>query len=119
LAATFRTQRALLFSSGYSANLWCLLGSGDDIEWTLQDKLNHASLIDGNRLIGLPVKRYLHNNIGSLETKLKKQNGKGLVVTDHVFSMDAIKADLDQIDAIIDKPNTLLMQDDAHGFGVF
>ena len=119
LAEHLGQQRALLFSSGYSANLGVFSALRDDIEWTLQDKLNHASLIDGNRLVGLPVKRYLHNNIDSLKAKLKKRNGKGLVVTDHVFSMDGDQADLDQIDAIIDKPNTLLMQDDAHGFGIF
>jgi len=119
LAEKLGQQRALLFSSGYSANLGVFSALRNNIEWALQDKLNHASLIDGNRLIGLPVKRYLHNNINSLEKKLKKQSGKGLVLTDHVFSMDGDQANLDQIDAIIDKQNTLLMQDDAHGFGIF
>ena len=112
-------QSALLFSSGYSANLGVFSALRDEINWSLQDKLNHASLIDGSRLIGLPVQRYLHNNIESLEKKISKQTGPGLVVTDNVFSMDGDKANVSGIAEIIKKTNTIFMQDDAHGFGIF
>ena len=112
-------QRALLFSSGYSANLGVFSALRDEIDWVLQDKLNHASLIDGNRLIGLPVQRYLHNNLESLEKKLNKQTGTGLVVTDNVFSMDGDRANIDGIKKISEESVALLMQDDAHGFGIF
>jgi len=112
-------QRALLFSSGYNANLGIFSALRDEIDWALQDKLNHASLIDGNRLIGLPVQRYLHNNLESLEKKLKKQTGSGLIVTDNVFSMDGDRANIDGINTISEKSGALLLQDDAHGFGIF
>ena len=112
-------QRALLFSSGYSANLGVFSALRDEIKWTLQDKLNHASLIDANRLIELPIQRYLHNNLDSLQKKLDKQKGSGLVATDNVFSMDGDKANIKGIEKILNQKNALLMQDDAHGFGIF
>ena len=112
-------ESALLFSSGYSANLGIFSALRDEIQWSIQDKLNHASLIDGSRLIGLPIQRYHHNNLESLANKIKKQSGPGLVVTDNVFSMDGDRANISGIAKIIDKKNTTLMQDDAHGFGIF
>ena len=112
-------ESALIFSSGYSANLGVFSALRDEIKWALQDKLNHASLIDGCRTAGLPIQRYLHNNLGSLDSKLKKQKGPGLVVTDNVFSMDGDQADIAGIDRAIHKTDAILMQDDAHGFGIF
>ena len=112
-------ESALIFSSGYSANLGIFSALRDEIKWVIQDKLNHASLIDGNRLIGLPIQRYLHNNLESLEKKLIKQTGPGLIVTDNVFSMDGDRANISGIVKIINKKNAILMQDDAHGFGIF
>ena len=56
-------ESALLFASGYSANLGIFSALRDEIKWSIQDKLNHASLIDGCRLIGLPIQRYHHNNL--------------------------------------------------------
>lgn len=111
--------RALLFSTGYSANLGIFSALKDELDWVLQDKLNHASLIDGNQLIGLPVQRYLHNDIASLEKKVDKQSGQGLIVTDNVFSMDGDQAKIDDLQKIANFSNAVLMQDDAHGFGVF
>jgi 8-amino-7-oxononanoate synthase len=112
-------ERALLFSTGYSANLGIFSALKDELDWVLQDKLNHASLIDGNQLIGLPVQRYLHNDIASLEKKADKQSGQGMIVTDTVFSMDGDQAKIDNLQKIAKKTNAILMQDDAHGFGVF
>jgi len=112
-------ERALLFSTGYSANLGVFSALKDELDWILQDKLNHASLIDGNQLIGLPVQRYLHNDTASLEKKVKKQNGQGMIVTDTVFSMDGDQANIDDLQKIGKFSNAILMQDDAHGFGVF
>ena len=119
LAENTGQQQALLFSSGYSANLGVFSALRNEIKWSLQDKLNHASLIDANRLIELPIQRYLHNNLDSLQNKLKKQAGPGLVATDNVFSMDGDKANIEGIDKILNQTDTLLMQDDAHGFGIF
>ena len=111
--------RALLFSTGYTANLGVFSALKDELDWALQDKLNHASLIDANHLIGLPLQRYLHNDITSLKKKTEKQLGKGMIVTDTVFSMDGDQANIDDLQKIANFSNAILMQDDAHGFGVF
>lgn len=112
-------DRALLFSTGYTANLGIFSALKDELDWALQDKLNHASLIDGNQLIGLPIQRYLHNDIASLKRKIAKQTGAGMIVTDTVFSMDGDRANIDDLQKIANFSNAILMQDDAHGFGVF
>ncbi len=112
-------EKAVLFSTGYMANIGVFSALKDELDWVLQDKLNHASLIDANHLIGLPLQRYLHNNIISLEKKTAKQSGQGLIATDTVFSMDGDQANIKSIEKIVKKSGTLLMQDDAHGFGVF
>ncbi|KAA0452608.1 MAG: 8-amino-7-oxononanoate synthase [Candidatus Thioglobus sp.] len=112
-------QKALLFSTGYMANIGVFSALKSELDWALQDKLNHASLIDANHLIGLPLQRYLHNNIGALESKIVKQTGQGLIATDGVFSMDGDRADIVAIATIAAKSSALVLQDDAHGFGVF
>ena len=112
-------QQTLLFSTGYMANLGVFSGLKDELDWVLQDRLNHASMIDANHLIGLPLQRYLHNDIGSLEKKITKQSGAGIIATDGVFSMDGNRANITKISQIAKQSNALLYQDDAHGFGVF
>jgi 8-amino-7-oxononanoate synthase len=112
-------ERTLLFSTGYSANLGIFSALKGELDWVLQDKLNHASLIDANQLIDLPLQRYLHNNIQSLEKKIAKQSGQGMIVTDTVFSMDGDQAKINDLQKIANKTNAILMQDDAHGFGIF
>ncbi|AFU99177.1 8-amino-7-oxononanoate synthase [Simiduia agarivorans] len=111
-------ERALLFSTGYMANLGtiaALVESGDTV---LQDKLNHASLLDGGLASGAKFSRYLHNDVAQLGKKLAAASGEKLVVTDGVFSMDGDLAPLDQIAAVCAQHNAWLMVDDAHGFGV-
>jgi len=112
-------DRALLFSTGYTANLGIFSALKGELDWVLQDKLNHASLIDANHLIELPLQRYLHNNIESLEKKIAKQSGQGMIVTDTVFSMDGDQAKINELEKIAKKSDAFLMQDDAHGFGIF
>ncbi len=118
LAKYTKQQRVLLFSSGYSANLGVFSALKSKLDWVVQDKLNHASLIDANQLIGLPVQRYLHNDTNSLKKKIQKQTGQGLVVTDSIFSMDGDSANIDQLSTIAKHSNAWFMQDDAHGFGM-
>jgi len=111
-------KQALLFSSGYAANLAAittLVARGD---WVLQDRLNHASLIDGGRLSGARFARYQHSDLESLAQHLQKTSGDCLIVTDGVFSMDGDLAPLPQIAKIAQENNAWLMVDDAHGFGV-
>jgi 8-amino-7-oxononanoate synthase len=93
-----------------------LLGKGDCV---LQDKLNHASLIDGGLASSADFRRYLHADANSLEKHLlRKANKNTLVATDGVFSMDGDIAPLPALAAMCNKHDALLMVDDAHGFGV-
>jgi len=109
--------RALLFTTGYMANLGAvtaLVGQGDTV---LQDRLNHASLLDAGLLSGARFNRYLHNDADSLGKRLDKAEGNTLVVTDGVFSMDGDIADLPQLVQRARAKDAWVMVDDAHGFG--
>ena len=109
--------RALLFTTGYMANLGAitaLVGQGDTV---LQDRLNHASLLDAGLLSGARFNRYLHNDGDSLGKRLDKAEGNTLVVTDGVFSMDGDIADLPELASRAREKGAWLMVDDAHGFG--
>ncbi|WP_414154658.1 8-amino-7-oxononanoate synthase [Pseudomonas sp. BNK-43-a] len=109
--------RALLFTTGYMANLGAitaLVGQGDTV---LQDRLNHASLLDGGLLSGARFSRYLHNDPASLASRLDKVVGDTLVVTDGVFSMDGDLADMPALATVARPHGAWLMVDDAHGFG--
>ncbi|BAP78048.1 8-amino-7-oxononanoate synthase [Pseudomonas sp. MT-1] len=109
--------RALLFSTGYMANLaavTALVGQGDTV---LEDRINHASLLDAGLLSGARFSRYLHNDVDSLAKRLDKAAGDTLVVTDGVFSMDGDLANLPALCATAKVKNAWVMVDDAHGFG--
>ncbi|MEE1891058.1 8-amino-7-oxononanoate synthase [Pseudomonas carassii] len=117
LAELTGRPRALLFSTGYMANLGAitaLVGQGDTV---LQDRLNHASLLDGGLLSGARFSRYLHNDPASLASRLDKATGNTLVVTDGVFSMDGDCADLPALAREARARGAWLMVDDAHGLG--
>ena len=111
--------RALLFSSGYMANLGtinALVGRGDLV---LEDKLNHASLLDGGLISGAKFQRFHHNDADNLLTRLQNSPAqRKLVVVDGVFSMDGDCSPLDKICASSGQANAYVMVDDAHGFGV-
>ena len=111
--------RALLFSSGYMANMGvigALVGRGDAL---LEDYLNHASLLDGGLLSRAKFQRYKHRDSEDLEAKLSALNCKRkLVVTDGVFSMDGDLAPVANLADVSHNNNAWLMVDDAHGFGV-
>src|SRR5690606_27036712 len=111
--------RALLFSSGYMANLGVLGALLDKQDAVLEDRLNHASLIDGGLACGARFRRYRHNDARSLSAELDKARARRkLVVTDGVFSMDGDIAPLDEIADVCRARDAWLMVDDAHGFGV-
>lgn len=117
LAELTGRPRALLFSNGYMANLGAvtaLVGQGDTV---LEDRLNHASLLDAGLLSGARFSRYLHNDVSSLEARLEKSVGDTLVVTDGVFSMDGDIADLPALARATRAKGAWLMVDDAHGLG--
>ena len=112
-------QRALLFSNGYMANLAvasAFLSKGDLL---LQDKLNHASLIDGARLSVATSRRYAHGNLVHAEALLNKTDyNHCMIASDGVFSMDGDIAPLNELNALALRHQSLLLVDDAHGFGV-
>lgn len=111
-------ERALLFSSGYQANLAvisALLSKGDSL---LHDRLNHASLLDAGRLSGARFARYLHNDMASLASRLQRARGNTLIATDGVFSMDGDLAPVPQICHLAQQHQAWVMVDDAHGLGV-
>lgn len=119
LAAFTLRESALLFSTGWMANtgtISALVSRGDLV---LEDKLNHASLIDGGVHSEAEFKRYLHNDLSALEKQLSGSAATNkLVVTDSVFSMDGDNAPLTEISALCAQHDAWLMVDDAHGFGV-
>ncbi len=118
LAEWVGRPRALLFSTGYMANLGtiaALLQRGDSI---IEDKLNHASLLDGAQLSAAKLFRYQHNDEDHLQQRLQAATGNKLVVTDSIFSMDGDVAPLEQLANACLQHNAWLMVDDAHGIGV-
>lgn len=111
--------RAILFSTGYMANIGICQALLDKGDYVFEDRLNHASLIDGGLISDARMQRYLHNDVSSLKQKLQKADKKSekLVLTDGVFSMDGDIADLPALSTLCKKHNSWLMVDDAHGFG--
>ncbi|WP_200882049.1 8-amino-7-oxononanoate synthase [Nitrincola sp. A-D6] len=119
LAVFTGRQRALLFSSGYMANLGVMTALAGRRDAVFHDRLNHASLLDGALLSGARFRRYPHLDTASLERMLQTcQSQRRLVVTDGVFSMDGDQADLVALSALCQQHQAWLVVDDAHGFGV-
>ena len=120
LAAFTGRPRALLFSTGYQANLGvlaALAGRGDRV---FEDRLNHASLLDGARLAGARLLRYRHRDAAALQARLESagSGGERVIATDAVFSMDGDQADLAALYRLAQQYEAWLLVDDAHGFGV-
>jgi 8-amino-7-oxononanoate synthase len=112
-------ERALLFSTGYMANLAVITTLADRGEVVALDRLNHASLIDGTLLSGARFSRYAHGDPGDAERVLKEHNGQCTVLaTDGVFSMDGDVARLPTLARIARAYKAWLVVDDAHGIGV-
>ena len=112
-------ERALLFSTGYMANLGVLQALADRHTAIFQDRLNHASLIDGAALSGARSRRFHHRDAIDLESLLvRSECAHKLVVSDGVFSMDGDIADIATLVEVSQKHSAWLMIDDAHGVGV-
>ncbi|MDT8878512.1 8-amino-7-oxononanoate synthase [Halomonas saccharevitans] len=111
---------ALLFSTGYMANLGTLQALCDGETRLYQDRLNHASLLDGGRLSGARSRRFHHSDLDDLERLLARApaDGRRLVVSDGVFSMDGDVADVAGLAETCALHDAWLMIDDAHGLGV-
>jgi len=119
LAAFTRRPRALLFGSGWAANLGVLRALLDKSGALVADELNHASLIDGGRLSGARYERVAHRDLAGFERALARVRGAPVVLaSDSVFSMDGDLAPLRELAALCRREDAALMVDDAHGFGV-
>ncbi len=122
VAAFERTEAAVLFPTGYAANLGAiaaLVGKPDAI---YSDLLNHACLIDGARLSGAAIRVYPHSDSAALANLLEADFGRfrrSLIVTDGVFSMDGDLAALGQLVELAERHSAILLVDEAHGTGVF
>lgn len=118
--ATFTGRpRALLFSTGYMANLGVILALTGKGDYILEDRLNHASLLDGGFASLAKCFRFRHADSHDLSLRLGRiSSGRKLVVTDGVFSMDGDLAPLPKLVDHCQKHQSWLMVDDAHGFGV-
>jgi 8-amino-7-oxononanoate synthase len=122
IAAFEQTEAALLFPTGFAANLGtvaALVGQGDAVYC---DRLNHACLIDGARLSGARLRVYPHNDAEALASTLERDRGRfrrSLVATDGVFSMDGDLAPLAELVEVSERFGAMLLVDEAHGTGVF
>jgi 8-amino-7-oxononanoate synthase len=115
-------EAAMLFTSGYLANIGCVAGLMREGDCIVNDRLNHASIIDGCKLSGAKYVTFKHNSMNGLERKLTNLSngyaGRILVATDGVYSMEGDIARLDGIIPIAKRLGALLMIDDAHATGV-
>ena len=112
-------ERALLFSTGYMANLGVLGALLQEGDLCVQDKLNHACLLDGAKLSAVELKRYRHADVTSAQQQLATRTASAaLLATDGVFSMDGDVAPLAKLAALCKAQHAVLMVDDAHALGV-
>lgn len=118
LAAFTGRDKALLFSTGYMANIGVITALLNRSDTVLEDRLNHASLLDGGVLSGAKFRRYAHADAEHADRLLQRATGEKLIVSDGVFSMDGDFAPLPELAALADRHNAWLMVDDAHGLGV-
>ncbi|TMQ31027.1 MAG: aminotransferase class I/II-fold pyridoxal phosphate-dependent enzyme, partial [Planctomycetota bacterium] len=121
LAAWEGTEAALVFSSGFAANLALVSALTEREDAIFSDALNHASLVDGCRLARCPVHVYRHTEVGHLEDLLRSAGKKArrrLIATDTVFSMDGDLAPLRELIELAERYDCMLLIDEAHATGV-
>ena len=119
IAEFHKTEAALIYSSGYAANVGlfsCLVGKGDTI---ISDQYIHASIIDGIRLNKANRSWFIHNDLEDLEAKLQLATNKILVVVESIYSMDGDEAPLSKMADLCEKYGALLIVDEAHSTGIY
>jgi 8-amino-7-oxononanoate synthase len=119
LASFTGRESALLFSTGYMANVGVIQALCGRSDVVVQDRLNHASLLDGARLSGAKLQRYRHSDVADAQALLSAaREHAALLATDGVFSMDGDIAPLAELAGLATQHNARLLVDDAHGLGV-
>ena len=108
-------EAALIFPTGYMANLGTIATLAQKNDLILSDELNHASIIEACRLSGARISIYRHNNMHDLETKMRQKADRRFIVTEGIFSMDGDFANLREISVIATRKNAIVILDDAHG----
>ena len=121
LAEFKQCEAALLFPTGYAANVGTICGLVGNDDVVLCDRLNHASLVDGCRLSGATLRVYPHNDLTIVERELRKAASarRRLIVTDSLFSMDGDAAPLADLACLAEEHNAMLLVDEAHATGLF
>ncbi len=119
LAGHRRTESALVYPTGYMANLGAVSALADRDSTIFSDELNHASIIDACRLSGAKIQVFRHNDPGHLEELASHTSGRKIVITEGIFSMDGDPADLGRIYEIAERHGMITMVDDAHGDFIF
>jgi len=112
-------ESALIYPSGYTANLGLISSLATRETTLLLDELVHASLIDGARLGRSERIRFKHNDLNDLENQLQKIHGQKLVIIESVYSMDGDICSLEDVSSICEKHAAMLIVDEAHSMGVF
>jgi len=108
-------ESALIFPTGYMANLGSIPVLAQKGDLILSDELNHASIIEACRISGAKISVYKHNDTEDLKKKIRQKADRKLIVTEGIFSMNGDFADLKKISEIADKNGAILVLDDAHG----
>jgi glycine C-acetyltransferase len=119
LAGHRRTESALVYPTGYSANLGAVTAIAEKSSTIFSDELNHASIIDACKLSGATVKVFRHNDINHLYELMHKVKGRKIVITEGIFSMDGDTARLKEIGSVAKENDAIAIVDDAHGDFIF
>ena len=108
-------EQAIIFPTGYMANLGMITSIATKHDTIFSDELNHASIVEACKLSGSKIKIFKHNDIGDLERKVQKTKGKKILITEGVFSMEGDWSKLNEICQVSEKHGMITVLDDAHG----
>jgi glycine C-acetyltransferase len=114
-----RTESALLFPTGYTANMGVVTTIADKNSTIFSDELNHASIVDACRLSGATIVIFRHNDTDQLEELMRRSRSRKIVITEGIFSMDGDMGKLSEIQSIADRHDAITIIDDAHGDFIF
>jgi glycine C-acetyltransferase len=119
LAEHRRKESALVYPTGYAANLGVVMTIADKETTIFSDELNHASIVDACRLSGATISVFRHNDIDHLQKLMHESHGRKIVITEGIFSMDGDAGKLSEIQSIADHYDAITIVDDAHGDFIF